>query len=206
MKNRYKIAGSVAEINSLYPDVHKYCAEYQTSEFADYTVTVTQSDIDAEREYSLRESQIEGISAPEYPDSYLEKLAVLRKMSDELISRNTLLFHVSAVSLDGDGYLFTAKSGTGKSTHTRLWREYFGDRAVIVNDDKPFLQISDEGVIVFGSPYGGNSAIRSRKSRTADIRQSVFRFFSGRRDRAGQYAAAKRRYSFANRRYNVSGL
>ena len=39
--------------------------------------------------------------------------------------------------MDGEGYLFTAKSGTGKSTHASLWRENFGDRAVMVNDDKP---------------------------------------------------------------------
>ena len=39
---------------------------------------------------------------------------------------DTVLFHVSVIAVDGHGFLFTAKSGTGKSTHTRLWREYFG--------------------------------------------------------------------------------
>ena len=56
--------------------------------------------------------------------------------------------------MDGYGYLFTAKSGTGKSTHTRLWREYLGDRAVMVNDDKPLIRVGEQ-VTVFGTPYNG---------------------------------------------------
>ena len=57
--------------------------------------------------------------------------------------------------MDGEGYLFTAKSGTGKSTHTGLWRELLGEKAVMVNDDKPFLEITESGVIVHGSPWNG---------------------------------------------------
>jgi hypothetical protein len=55
--------------------------------------------------------------------------------------------------------LFTAASGTGKSTHTRLWREHFGDRAVMVNDDKPLLRIEDGKVTVCGSPWNGKHAL-----------------------------------------------
>lgn len=62
---------------------------------------------------------------------------------------------LSVIAVDGAGYLFTAKSGTGKSTHTRLWRDYFGDRAIMVNDDKPLLHIVDSGVIAYGTPYNG---------------------------------------------------
>jgi hypothetical protein len=51
--------------------------------------------------------------------------------------------------------LFTAKSGTGKSTHTRLWREVFGPRAVMVNDDKPFLLVTQQGISACGSPWNG---------------------------------------------------
>ena len=67
--------------------------------------------------------------------------------------------HGSLVAVDGQGYLFTAKSGTGKSTHTRLWCQVFGDRAVMVNDDKPFLKISDSGVWVCGSPWSGKHGL-----------------------------------------------
>ena len=100
-----------------------------------FTIVTTQSDIDFEREKSAREDTKEGIPIRHFSDAYLETLAVYRKIADHLLSCDTLLFHGSVIAVDGEGYLFTAKSGTGKSTHTRLWREYFGERAVMVNDE-----------------------------------------------------------------------
>lgn len=120
-----------------------------------FTVATTQSDIDFEREKSAREDIKEGIPIRHFSDAYLETLAVYRKIADHLLSCDTLLFHGSVIDVDGEGYLFTAKSGTGKSTHTRLWREYFGERAVMVNDDKPLLHITDSGVTAYGTPWDG---------------------------------------------------
>jgi hypothetical protein len=57
--------------------------------------------------------------------------------------------------MDNEGYIFTAKSGTGKSTHTRFWRKAFEDRCIMINDDKPILKIEDDKVTVFGSPWNG---------------------------------------------------
>ena len=68
---------------------------------------------------------------------------------------DTFLFHGSAISVDGQCYLFTAKSGTGKSTHTRLWRQLLGERAVMVNDDKPLIRVHNNNITVFGTPYNG---------------------------------------------------
>lgn len=135
MTKKYKIADKVVEVTSIYDDVHKYCADYQTDEPADYSVITTQADIDFEREKSAREDEVEGIPVRHFSDSYLEELAVYRKIAEKMLEYDTVLFHGSVVAVDNVGYLFTAKSGTGKSTHTRLWREYFGDRAVMVNDD-----------------------------------------------------------------------
>lgn len=56
---------------------------------------------------------------------------------------NTFLFHGSCVAVDGEGYLFAAKSGVGKSTHARLWRELLGDRAVMFSDDEPLIRVTD---------------------------------------------------------------
>lgn len=150
----YKIAGKVAEINSIYDEVHSYCADYKTAEKADYSVTVTQDNIEYERERSAREDEAEGRPVMEYSDSYLEELAVYRQIAEQMTEYDTILFHGSVVAVDGEAFLFTAKSGTGKSTHTRLWREYFGDRAVMVNDDKPLISIG-ETVTVYGTPYNG---------------------------------------------------
>lgn len=115
----------------------------------------SQSDIEYEREKSALEDRKEGLPIRNFPDSYLETLAVYRKFAENLLAYDTVLFHGSVVAVDGIGYLFTAKSGTGKSTHTRLWREYFGERAVMVNDDKPLLQVTENGVIVYGTPWDG---------------------------------------------------
>ena len=151
---KYKIADKVVEVNSIYDEVHEYCSDYQTDEPADYSVTTTQADIDFERQKSAREDEVEGIPVRHFSDSYLEELAVYRKIAEKMIDFDTVLFHGSVVAVDDVGYLFTAKSGTGKSTHTRLWREYFGDRAVMVNDDKPLLHIADT-VTAYGTPYNG---------------------------------------------------
>ena len=160
---KYKIADKVVEINSIYDEVHEYCSEYLTDDQADYTVTATQADIDYERKKSAREDEIEGIPVRRFSDSYLEELAVYRKIAEQMIDFDTVLFHGSVVAVDGAGYLFTAKSGTGKSTHTRLWRAYFGDRAVMVNDDKPLLHIADT-VTAYGTPYNGKHRLGTNTS------------------------------------------
>jgi len=72
-----------------------------------------------------------------------------------MVDYDTLLCHGSVVAVDGEAYLFTAKSGTGKSTHSAYWREIFGERAIMVNDDKPLLKISDGEVLACGTPWDG---------------------------------------------------
>ncbi len=84
-----------------------------------------------------------------------EALAVFRRIAELLPLTGRFLMHGSAVSLDGEGYLFTAPSGTGKSTHASFWKEQFRERAVMVNDDKPFIRVSDGNVFVCGSPWTG---------------------------------------------------
>ena len=160
---KYKIADKVVEVTSIYAEVHEYCTDYLTDEPADYSVTTTQADIDFEREKSACEDEIEGIPVRHFSDSYLEELAVYRKIAEKMLDFDTVLFHGSVVAVDGVGYLFTAKSGTGKSTHTRLWREYFGERAVMVNDDKPLLHIADT-VTAYGTPYNGKHRLGTNTS------------------------------------------
>ena len=74
---------------------------------------------------------------------------------------DTMLFHGSVVAVDGAAYLFTAASGTGKSTHVALWRKLFGERAVMVNDDKPLLHIGDV-VTAYGTPYDGKHRLSNK--------------------------------------------
>lgn len=155
--NNFKIrlADKIIEISAIHKYIADYCKEYISTEISDFSVQVTQSDIDFEREKSKQEDIKENIPIRHFSDDYLETLAVYRKIADEMLEYNTILFHGSVVSVDNIGYLFTAKSGTGKSTHTKLWREFFKERAVMVNDDKPLLRVTENGVTAYGTPWNG---------------------------------------------------
>lgn len=80
---------------------------------------------------------------------------------NQLLRFSGLLLHASAVVVDGKAYLFSANSGTGKSTHTGLWLKYFGDRAVILNDDKPALRLEDGVWYAYGTPWSGKHDINT---------------------------------------------
>jgi hypothetical protein len=68
----------------------------------------------------------------------------------------TLEIHSSVTVCDGRGYAFLGKSGTGKSTHSRLWKENIpGSR--LLNDDNPVIRIKDGEVRIYGSPWSGKT-------------------------------------------------
>lgn len=152
---KYRMADKVIEVTSIYEEVHKYCADYKCAGEPDIKVVITQEDIAFERGKSDSEAEGEGRIKGNSSDAYLEELAVYRKIAEKMPDFDTILFHGSAIAVDGQGYLFTARSGTGKSTHTRLWRELLGDKAVMVNDDKPLISMRGDGVTVYGTPYNG---------------------------------------------------
>ena len=114
-----------------------------------------------EREQLYREALAEGFRVRNFPDPYLERAAIQRKFAQALADYDTLLLHGSTVAVDGKAYLFTAHSGTGKSTHTRLWTELLGSRAIMVNDDKPFLRVTDDEVYACGAPWSGKHGLDS---------------------------------------------
>jgi len=149
------------DITYLYSATESYCEKYLCNEESDITIVLNQSDITFERQKAAREDALEGFPAREYSDAYLETLALLRKVTEALFDYDTILFHGSVIAVDNKAYLFTAKRGTGKSTHTRLWREMLGDRAIMVNDDKPFLKIDPEGITACGSPWMGKHRLGS---------------------------------------------
>ncbi len=75
----------------------------------------------------------------------------------EMLNFGGIMLHSSAVVVDGKAYLFSAKSGTGKSTHTSLWLKLLGGKAYILNDDKPAIRLVDGKVRAFGTPFSGKS-------------------------------------------------
>ena len=153
-----KVAGATAEVHSLFDSTRDYCNAYLIGEAPEFTITVTPENLTFEQADLLAEAKAEGMKPRRFTDPFLERAAIQRAFADFLLNRNTLLFHGSTVALEGYAYLFTARCGTGKSTHTRLWREVFPG-ARMVNDDKPFLEITEKGVIAHGSPWSGKHGL-----------------------------------------------
>lgn len=145
-----RVADHQMEIVPHYSDIYMLCKEFlSTNGEPEYSIRVTEQEIQRE--------QTQG--GPAFSCGYLETLAVYRKLAGWMLEHDTVLLHGSAVAVNGQAYLFTAPSGTGKSTHTRLWREYFGKKAVMINDDKPLLKIEKEQVTVFGTPWNGKHGL-----------------------------------------------
>lgn len=156
-----KIAGHVAAVSSLFDSTRDYCRAYLTEDAPDFSVRVTGEDLEFEQAFLDAEAREEGLRRRKFTDPFLERAAIQRAVAEKLLNRDVLLVHGSTVAVDGEAYLFTAKCGTGKSTHTRLWREVFGDRAVMVNDDKPFIKVTPEGIFACGAPWSGKHGLDS---------------------------------------------
>ena len=158
------LAGFSIKINSIYKSTYLFCKEFLCEDKReDFSIYISQDDIEFEREKSEKEDLMNGIPVRYFSNEYLETLAVYRKICTKLLEKNVLLFHGSAIEVDGEAYLFTAKSGTGKSTHTALWRQMFGNRAIMINDDKPLLKVVSEGVCVCGTPWNGKHRLGCNK-------------------------------------------
>ena len=80
-----------------------------------------------------------------------------------LVDHDGIMLHASAVAYKGEAYLFSADSGTGKSTHTSLWLKEFGEDAVIINDDKPALRIISGEIMCCGTPFSGKHDISENR-------------------------------------------
>lgn len=150
MERTYQFAD--VAVRAVYQDsyMQELCREYETEEKPEFMIEVTAQDVKREEEKS---------GEPGYPYGYLESLAFYRKFCEAVVEKNILLFHSSVVAVDGQAYIFTAPSGTGKSTHTALWRQVFGERAVMINDDKPLLKLEEDAVWVYGTPWDGKHRI-----------------------------------------------
>ena len=159
-----KIAGHVARIQARFSSTLAYFADYLTEETPEFTIAPTDGDLEFEQKFSVEEAIAEGIRPRVYTPPHLERAAIQRRFAEFLFDRDVLLLHGSTVAVDGSAYLFTAKCGTGKSTHTRLWCQAFAGRARMVNDDKPFLRLTDGPAIAYGSPWSGKHGLANNIS------------------------------------------
>lgn len=153
MEFKVEIVDKVFKVKSLYEDVYKLCRDYLSENKENYYIELSSEDIEFEREKDKKEREVEGLEVVEFSDGYLECLALYRKIVDLLIGEDVMLFHGSAVEVKGEVYLFTAKSGTGKSTHVRHYEKLY--QGQVINDDKPLIKFSDDTIYVYGTPWAG---------------------------------------------------
>ena len=166
-----KLAEIPIQVDATYESTKQYCEAYLTDDAPVISACVTQADIDCERVVSEREEQIENLPHYEYSDAYLEQLAVYRKIAESLLEYNVLLFHGAAFSADGMGILLAASSGTGKTTHMRLWQRMMaerGEKLTVINGDKPLLRVFDEEVRMYGTPWRGKEGYGENTSAKLD--------------------------------------
>ena len=154
-----EVAGLVSRVQPMFFSTREYCRPYLTERKPEFFIEVTGEDLIRQQAILDQEADAEGLRRRKFTDPFLERTVIQEKIAEKLLEQDTLLLHGSTVAVDGQAYLFTAPCGTGKSTHTRLWREVFRDRAVMVNDDKVFLQLRQEGVWAYGSPWTGKHGI-----------------------------------------------
>ena len=141
-----EIAGLTIGIEHKYSWVKKQCKDYIVQSQPNFTVSVSQDDIEKE---SIASS---GAFSP----AYCESVCIYRAICMKLPEYDAFLLHSAVVEVDGNAYAFVAPSGTGKSTHVALWCDYFGNRARVINGDKPIVRLSNDGrVYVYGTPWCG---------------------------------------------------
>lgn len=156
-----ELAEEVFRIKPVYDCAFDFCRDYITDKAAVDEIVIRPEDIEYERK---RGEENDFYIPKDYPDSYLELLAIYRKIATLMPEKDVLLIHGSALSVDGNGILFLADSGVGKSTHAGFWQKTFGERIVMINDDKPLIKIKGDEVFIYGTPWSGKYGINTNVS------------------------------------------
>lgn len=139
-----KLAGIPIEVNALYSQTKDFCKEYLSDDISDISISIYKKDIREERKRNSARCS----------NRYLETLALCRKVASALLEHGVVLFHGAAMVANGKAYLFTAKSGIGKTTHCKLWLKNIPE-CHILNGDKPLLLFKENQIYVCGSPWMG---------------------------------------------------
>ena len=158
-----KIADLVFKIETSYPDTKELCKDYLSFEDSDFYIGINEADINYEREKSYKEAIYEGRVPENYSNGYLESIAVYRKIAEIISNNNATVFHGALIELNGDGYLFTGRSGIGKTTHINNWLKMYPN-VRILNGDKPILRIIDGKVKGYGTPWSGKENLNINNS------------------------------------------
>ncbi len=142
-----KIAEITIKISTHFPLTKALCKDFLIDEVKnpDIDVFANLEEIEADMNNAEEESTMD----------YSEFICIYRKIAEQLPSFGACVFHGASISYDNKGYLFTAQSGTGKSTHIKLWRQFFGKDVDIINGDKPIIKVTDDKILICSTPWAG---------------------------------------------------
>lgn len=141
----YRMADLNIDIQHRHTYTEKLCREYRL----DKDVSPDMIAVPHPEEYDIDRQTL-----PNATEGYLEGLSVYRSIAHQLLHFDGFVLHASVIEKDNRAYAFCAKSGTGKTTHCRLWLDTFPD-ARIINGDKPLLRFTDGGLYIYGTPWCG---------------------------------------------------
>ncbi len=158
-----ELAGIPLRIKCKYKENRDFFEGYFTDKTPEFIIEPTDVFIRSVHADFDHMNDTEGLARVGYKEEFLENNAIHILVADKLVEYNVLMLHGSALAMNGEGIIFTAKSGTGKSTHTRLWREVYGDDVIMINDDKPLIKIEDS-VTVYGTPWDGKHHLSTNGS------------------------------------------
>lgn len=144
-----KIADLIIEVPAT-GDMVSRCREYLTDEKESADIII-RADLYNPAKYKMQD---------EISVSYMESG---KQFAGALIEHNGFYLHSSAVEYEGRAYLFSGPCGMGKSTHTRLWQQVFGEDAQVFNDDKPAIRNIDGTWYAYGTPWCGKDGINQNK-------------------------------------------
>ena len=152
-----KIADLKIRVDHKYKYVYNLCRDYMIEECEPNIIaSATPEDIEREKIASC------DIKAS---DAYAEGVCIYRNICKQLPQRfDAYLFHSALIEYEGRGYAFSAKSGTGKSTHIGLWQKAFGEGVHIINGDKPIIRYVDGEFMAYGTPWCGKENISTNAS------------------------------------------
>ena len=135
-------------IDNKYSYVEKLCRGYTVPEPRQIDLIASASDEEIKNEI--------GISEFPCSPAYAEGVCIYRNICSVLPKQfGAYLFHTAVIEYEGRGYAFSAKSGTGKSTHVGIWQKRFGNAVRIINGDKPIMKFEGDTLYAYGTPWCG---------------------------------------------------
>ena len=152
-----RIADLNVQSHNIYPFVKEFCKDYLISPVSNPDIVVHTTNEEIKRELELEDANM--------PIPLAEGICVYRKICLELPKKfQGFLMHCAVIEYKGEGYAFSAKSGTGKSTHIRFWQKRFGEEVHIVNGDKPIMRFIDNRLVAYGTPWCGKEGYQTNMS------------------------------------------